>query len=344
MATTLTNFFKPVAGSSDKKAEGTPAAADSHADGDSAAAAAAAPTAKATAASRKRKSAAPASPAPAAPAAAAANNGVEAASAAAAAVKSATKAADAANEAAATAADGDEPAAKRAKADSLASLVPASWARVLSSELDKPYFGEIDKFLRAQATAKVQVFPAREHIFRALDLCPFDKVRVVILGQDPYHDVGQAEGLSFSVPAGVKVPSSLQNIYKELASDLGAKNFTKPKHGHLAKWAEQGVLLLNTGLTVKAHEAGSHKKVGWHRFTEAIVKAINKDLKGVVFILWGKHAQDAAKGVDESKHYTLKSAHPSGLSASRGFFGCKHFSKTNELLTKQGKAPIDWQV
>lgn len=250
--------------------------------------------------------------------------------------------------AAAAAAAGDDSAAssdpKRTKLATLTSLVPADWAKVLAPEFTKSYWPQIESFLKQQATAKVQVFPAREHIFRALELCPFDQVKVVIIGQDPYHDVGQAEGLCFSVPPGVKVPSSLQNIYKELGTDLGGAAFKKPSHGNLVKWAQQGILLLNTGLTVKAHEANSHKSVGWSKFTQAVIKAVNKEKKGVVFLLWGKHAQDAGKEVDKSKHHVLATVHPSGLSASRGFFGCKHFSKTNEFLKKDGNTPINWQV
>jgi len=227
--------------------------------------------------------------------------------------------------------------------DSLESLLPPSWLRVLLPELSKPYWSKLKAFLQAQAQANVTVFPQRAHIFRALDLCPLEKVKVVILGQDPYHDVGQAEGLSFSVPHGMAIPSSLRNIYKELSNDLGP-SFKRPTHGHLSKWAEQGVLLLNTGLTVKAHAANSHKAAGWHYFTDAIIKAINKERRGVVFLLWGKHAQDKAKLIDPSWHHILMSAHPSGLSANRGFFGCRHFSKTNALLKKDGQEPIDWQV
>jgi uracil-DNA glycosylase len=159
-----------------------------------------------------------------------------------------------------------------------------------------------------------------------------------------YHDDGQAEGLCFSVPPGVQAPSSLRNIYKELADDLGSSKFKKPNHGNLVKWAQQGILLLNTGLTVEAHKANSHKSVGWFNFTDAIIKAINKERKGVVFILWGAHAQAKAKFIDAARHHILKSVHPSGLSASKGFYGCKHFSKTNELLKKEGKKEIDWQV
>jgi uracil-DNA glycosylase len=227
----------------------------------------------------------------------------------------------------------------------LETMIPASWSIHLAPEFKKPYWPQIGKFLAEEAKKKTEIFPPRHQIFRALELCPFETTKVVILGQDPYHDNGQAEGLCFSVPPDVKkVPPSLVNIYKELESDLGKEKFKRPKHGNLVKWAQQGVLLLNTGLTVTAHKANSHKGVGWHSFTDAVIKAVSKDLKGVVFILWGKPAQDKAKFIDESKHYVLKSAHPSPLSAHNGFFGNKHFSKTNEKLAKQGKTPIDWQV
>lgn len=223
-------------------------------------------------------------------------------------------------------------------------MVPSSWRPHLQQEFAKAYWPKIDKFLQSQVDGKVKVFPPRHQIFRALELCPFEDLKVVILGQDPYHDDGQAEGLCFSVPVGQKIPSSLNNIYKELKDDLGANKFTKPSHGNLVKWAQQGILLLNTGLTVEAHKPNSHKACGWFNFTDAIIKAISKDCRNVVFLLWGAHAQAKEKLIDASRHHILKAAHPSGLSASRGFYGCKHFSKTNTLLEKDGKKAIDWQV
>ena len=192
-----------------------------------------------------------------------------------------------------------------------------------------------------QAAARGRIFPPAPLIFTAFNLCPFPTVSVVILGQDPYHDNDQAEGLAFSVPPPLRPPSSLQNIYKELKADVG---FTAPQHGSLRKWAEQGVLLLNTSLTVTAHQPLSHKGFGWETFTDAVIGALNRDAKGVVFLLWGSHAQKKAANINQGKHLVLKAAHPSGLSAHRGFFGCKHFSKANAFLEKKGKKPIDWQL
>ncbi|KAK9809914.1 hypothetical protein WJX72_001672 [[Myrmecia] bisecta] len=185
------------------------------------------------------------------------------------------------------------------------------------------------------------VFPPQPFIFRALNTCPLPDVRVVILGQDPYHGMNQAMGLSFSVPPGQAVPSSLQNIYKELRDDCGCHI---PNHGSLEKWASQGVLLLNASLTVRAHQANSHSKKGWEQFTEAIIRTLSKQRRGVVFLLWGRYAQQKGKVINRQAHHVLEAAHPSGLSANRGFFGCKHFSKTNRLLRQQGLEPIDWQI
>ena len=181
-------------------------------------------------------------------------------------------------------------------------------------------------------------------VFAAFALCQWEDLRVVILGQDPYHDDGQAEGLCFSVPQGIKIPSSLRNIYKEAASDLGVSHFGKPNHGDLKAWAKQGVLLLNTVLTVQAHKANSHSKFGWQKFTDSVIKTISKKHDGVVFIFWGKQAQKKETLIDTSKHRIIKSAHPSGLSAHRGFYGSKPFSKTNQLLAEMGKPPIDWRL
>ncbi|DBA65876.1 TPA: hypothetical protein ACH3X2_002904 [Trebouxia sp. C0005] len=215
-----------------------------------------------------------------------------------------------------------------------------SWKPHLADEFRKPYFVKLEKFIKHE-WATQQVFPASSMIFRAFNTCPFDDVKVVILGQDPYHNVNQAMGLSFSVPAGQPVPSSLKNMYKEIATDCGC---TVPKHGSLVKWAEQGVLLLNVCLTVRAHQANSHAKQGWEPFTDAAISALNRKKRNVVFLLWGKSAELKAKGVDRARHHVLTAAHPSGLSANRGFFGCRHFSKTNTYLQDHGQSPIDWQI
>lgn len=188
------------------------------------------------------------------------------------------------------------------------------------------------------------MFPPRQLIFNAFLACPFDKVRVVIIGQDPYHDDGQAEGMSFSVPKGIAVPSSLKNVYKEIAADEAIEGWKQPNHGHLRAWADQGVLLLNTSLTVRAHKANSHKNFGWQQFTDAVIDAVNRKRQHVVFILWGKHAQLKGIGVNKKVHAVLESAHPSGLSAHRGFFGSRFASKTNDYLEEHGFAPIVWQV
>ena len=223
----------------------------------------------------------------------------------------------------------------------LPSLLDPSWQTHLSSELTKPYFKQLCTHL-VTASKTETIYPPPQLIFHAFTLTPFDSVSVVILGQDPYHDVGQAEGLAFSVPHGQKVPSSLYNIYKELRDD--GPGFVPPKHGHLTGWAQQGVLLLNTALTVTAHKAGSHSKFGWTQFTDAVIRAVNKDKRGVVFILWGAHAQKKEAMIDTKRHHVIKSVHPSGLSASRGFFGSKPFSKCNAYLRKEGKPEIDWKL
>ena len=223
----------------------------------------------------------------------------------------------------------------------LPSLLDASWRPHLSSELTKPYFKQLCAQLLTASKGE-QVFPPSHLIFNAFSLTPFERVSVVILGQDPYHDDGQAEGLAFSVPRGVRVPSSLQNIYKELESDI--PGFVKPRHGNLHHWATQGVLLLNTALTVAAHRANSHSAYGWTKFTDAVIQCVNREKRGVVFILWGAHAQKKAALLDSKRHHILKSVHPSGLSASRGFFGSKPFSQCNAYLRGEGKPEIDWQV
>jgi uracil-DNA glycosylase len=217
-----------------------------------------------------------------------------------------------------------------------------SWETLFAIEKDKAYFKDLLAFLQSKRDEGIRVFPPKELIFNAFALTPFENTKVVILGQDPYHGEGQAHGLSFSVQNDVKIPPSLRNIYKELSADI--QNFTIPQHGNLSKWAEQGVLLINAVMTVDEANANSHKGKGWEQFTDTVFKHISEHLHGVVFILWGKPAQQKAQLIDTSKHYVLTSVHPSPLSAYRGFLGCKHFSQTNDLLVKLGKPPIDWQV
>lgn len=217
--------------------------------------------------------------------------------------------------------------------------IEESWRRVLQPEFDKPYFELLTSFVR-QAYKEKQCFPPAKLIFNAFDSCPFDKVRVVIIGQDPYHDVGQAQGLCFSVPDGIAVPPSLQNIYKELQSDLG---ITPPRSGNLQRWAEQGVLLLNATLTVEAHRPGSHQNKGWEELTDAAIAALNSQREHLVFMLWGAYAKRKGQVIDTRKHLVLTAPHPSPLSAYQGFFGCKHFSKANDYLVRNGLPPINWQ-
>lgn len=214
------------------------------------------------------------------------------------------------------------------------------WYEVLKKEFDSPYFAEIKRFLIEEKKQHI-VFPPPQLIFNAFNLTPFDKVKVVILGQDPYHNIGQAHGLAFSVPNNIQKPPSLQNIFKELNNDLG---LTIPTNGNLEKWAKEGVLLLNASLTVRAHNAASHAKIGWQQFTDAAIKALSEQRNNIVFILWGNYAIAKENLIDHNKHLILKTVHPSPLSASRGFFGCRHFSKTNEYLTKNGITPIDWSL
>ena len=218
----------------------------------------------------------------------------------------------------------------------------ATWKEVLKHEFTKSYFLEIVTFLKAEKALGKVIYPPGPLIFNAFNQTPFDKVRVVILGQDPYHNPGQAHGMSFSVPNGIKPPPSLVNIYKEIQKDIGVA--MPAEYGNLTKWAEQGVLLLNAMLTVRANEPASHSKIGWMNFTDAVIQKISDEKKGVVFLLWGKFAQEKQSLIDETKHHVLKAAHPSPFSADKGFFGCKHFSKTNELLVAQGYAPIDWKL
>jgi uracil-DNA glycosylase len=214
-----------------------------------------------------------------------------------------------------------------------------SWKDILLPEFQKPYMQNLREFLKAELKAKKIIYPSTANTFAALNLTPFENVKVVILGQDPYHGPGQAHGLSFSVVDGVRLPPSLQNIYKEIASDIGVK---PPASGDLSRWAKQGVLLLNATLTVEASLAGSHQKRGWETFTDAIIKHINDYKTNVVFILWGSYAQKKAAFIDRTKHFVIESVHPSPLSSHRGFFGSKPFSKTNSYLESKGIAPIHW--
>jgi uracil-DNA glycosylase len=217
-----------------------------------------------------------------------------------------------------------------------------SWLKVLEPEFEKDYMIKLKKQLKDEKDAGHTIYPKGKDIFNAFWKTPFTNLKVVILGQDPYHGSNQAHGLSFSVQKGIAIPPSLQNIYKELQTDI--PGFKIPNHGDLTEWAEQGVLLLNATLTVRASTAGSHQKFGWENFTDKVISEISKDKEGIVFILWGKFAQAKAELIDANKHFIIKSAHPSPFSAYNGFFGSRPFSKTNEILTKEGKKPIDWQI
>lgn len=216
--------------------------------------------------------------------------------------------------------------------------IEAGWKAKLSGEFEKEYFRTLTEFVREEYRTR-QVFPPGNKIFNAFDLCPFDSVRVVIIGQDPYHNYGQAHGLCFSVTDGTEFPPSLVNIFKELNRDLGVP---VPESGNLERWAAQGVLLLNAILTVRAHQALSHQNRGWEKFTDAAISTLNRDKENLVFLLWGAYAQNKGASIDESKHLVLKTVHPSPLSASRGFFGCSHFSRCNQWLTARGMEPIEW--
>ena len=216
-----------------------------------------------------------------------------------------------------------------------------SWKAPLAAEFSDPYMADLKRFLLEQKQEGRRIFPKGAEYFRALDLTPLDEVRVVILGQDPYHGEGQAHGLCFSVQPGVRIPPSLVNIYKEMQEDLG---IPPARHGFLEHWAKQGVLLLNSVLTVEMGRAASHQGRGWERFTDAVIRAVNEQEKPVVFILWGSYAQKKAAFVDRSRHLVLRSPHPSPLSAHNGFFGTRPFSKANEFLVKHGRTPIDWQL
>lgn len=218
--------------------------------------------------------------------------------------------------------------------------IEESWKAVLSDEFNKPYFQELKEFLMEEKK-KFRIFPPGPLIFNAFNSTPFQKVKVVIIGQDPYHGYGQAHGLCFSVPAGVPKPPSLVNIFKELANDLG---ISPPVHGNLENWAKLGVLLLNATLTVRENQAGSHQRRGWEVFTNEVIRRLSEQKEGVIFVLWGNFAIAKKELIDLSNHPVLTAAHPSPLSASNGFFGCKHFSKINEILKKQRKEEIDWRL
>ncbi|MBC5995643.1 uracil-DNA glycosylase [Romboutsia ilealis] len=214
------------------------------------------------------------------------------------------------------------------------------WDDLLEKEFEKDYYVKLKEFLKNEYKTNL-IFPNKENIFEALKKTSYKDTKVLILGQDPYHGEGQAHGLAFSVQPTVKTPPSLLNIYKELRDDLGCYI---PNNGYLIPWANQGVLLLNTALTVRAHEANSHKNKGWEIFTDEIIKILNKRQDPVIFVLWGANARKKKTFIDEDRHFILEAPHPSPLSASRGFFGCKHFSKINDILIKLGKTPIDWQI
>jgi uracil-DNA glycosylase len=216
--------------------------------------------------------------------------------------------------------------------------IEESWKRALGAEFDKSYFASLTNFVRGEYKSGKMIFPRAAEIFNAFDLCPLDKVKVVIIGQDPYHGPGQAHGLCFSVQSGVAYPPSLQNIYKEIESDMGRKSATS---GDLTDWAKQGVLLLNSTLTVQAHLAASHAGKGWEMFTDAVIRALAMR-SGIVYLLWGSYAQKKAELVNPAENLVLKAVHPSPLSAHRGFFGCKHFSMANEYLINHNQQPIDW--
>lgn len=215
-----------------------------------------------------------------------------------------------------------------------------SWKTLLSEEFEKPYFLSLVESVKREFTLGIKVYPAGKDIFNAFNLTPVNEVKVVILGQDPYHGPGQAHGLSFSVPQGVSLPPSLQNIYKEMYTDLKIKPSSS---GSLVKWAHQGVFLLNAVLTVRASEAASHSKIGWIQFTDSVISMLSKEREGIVFLLWGNFAKSKRELIDTSKHFVLEAPHPSPL-ARGAFFGCRHFSKTNEILISAGKTPIDWAL
>jgi uracil-DNA glycosylase len=224
---------------------------------------------------------------------------------------------------------------------SIAPKIESSWLKALHEEFEKPYFADIKQVLLQENQQGKTIYPPAPLIFNAFNLTPFDKVRVVILGQDPYHGAGQAHGLCFSVPEGIAKPPSLVNIFKEIKDDLGIQ---PPHHGNLEHWAKQGILLLNAFLTVRANEPASHSKIGWEHFTNAVIKKLSEEKDGLIFILWGRFAQNKESLIDDFKHHILKAAHPSPLSVYNGFYGCKHFSRTNQILENKGQPVIDWNT
>jgi len=224
----------------------------------------------------------------------------------------------------------------------MAIALEPSWLEVLGGEFDKDYMIRLKEFLKEEKEAGQKIYPKGSDIFNAFWKTPFTNVKVIILGQDPYPGVNQAHGLSFSVQKGIAIPRSLNNIYKELQTDISG--FKIPTHGNLTEWAEQGVLLLNATLTLRAGESASHQKKGWEIFTDMVIRKLSEEKEGLVFLLWGSFAQAKSELINEKKHHILKAAHPSPFSADRGFFGCHHFSKTNAILQKEGKEPIDWQI
>ena len=219
---------------------------------------------------------------------------------------------------------------------------PKTWESIINDERDKEYFQSVLAFVEQQRNSGKTIYPPQEQVFNAFDMTPFESVRVVILGQDPYHGANQAHGLAFSVLPGVKIPPSLRNMYKELAQDI--EGFEIPNHGYLDSWASQGVLMLNTVLTVEEAKAHSHAKCGWETFTDAIIAELNQRSEPIIFLLWGAHAQKKGQAIDSERHYVLTAPHPSPLSARRGFFGCKHFSMTNKILSSIDQNPIDWRL
>ncbi len=219
--------------------------------------------------------------------------------------------------------------------------IEASWKEVLQDEFDKPYFGDIVTALKAMKERGVIFYPSGKDLFNAFSHTPFDMVKVLLLGQDPYHGPGQANGLCFSVKRGIPVPPSLKNIFRELYHDVG---LAFPTHGDLSPWAKQGVLMLNASLTVEEGKPMSHESLGWHTFTDAVIRKVSERHEGVIFVLWGRFAAQKEALIDSTKHHILTAAHPSPFSAHKGFLGCKHFSKINQLLIQQGKEPIDWQL
>ncbi len=220
-------------------------------------------------------------------------------------------------------------------------IISQSWDRHLASEFDEPYMAKLREFLKSEKAAQKTLYPPSSEVFQALKLTSLEDTRVVILGQDPYHGPGQAHGLSFSVPPGIPIPPSLKNIFKEIASDLG---IPAPAHGHLTHWARQGVLLLNSVLTVEQGNAGAHQGQGWETFTDAVVTRLDQACSGLVFMLWGSYAQKKGQLISRERHHVLESTHPSPLSAHRGFLGCRHFSLANDYLATRALPPIDWSL